>query len=162
MNLKFDNLKYYIGMGLYYDLWLDQQVHASMADCNNSIVADRIAITSNLGNHSYRLQSTLLHQHGFSYSTCASVLIFSNVWNDLRSSSLEYFQLPMDITALQIIDELKELAEMDTPSSPMGKNRFPMYTHGVSLARDIDGVENGSHALVPIKTNEKLRNLSGS
>jgi hypothetical protein len=94
----------------HFDMSLNNQVFEIVETYDNAVVADRLAILSNIGKHIYPSQSTLLDDHCFSYSTYLLVLLFSNGWSELRSSSSrKHFFLNMNATVCDIIGELTTL-----------------------------------------------------
>ena len=72
-------------------------IYEQMEQCENSVLADRLAILANICDLPYRLASTKLNHSQYSYSTCLLVLIFANVWPDREKRRMRYKELSNDL-----------------------------------------------------------------
>ncbi|CAN9387603.1 unnamed protein product [Alternaria alternata] len=71
-------------------------IYEQMEQCENAVLADRLAILANICDLAYRLASTKLDHPQYSYSTCLVVLIFANVWPDQEKRQMRYKELSSD------------------------------------------------------------------
>lgn len=79
-------------------------VFRCMEDCSNAVVSDRIAIFTNVCNFRWTLQSTLLQDSKFNYSTCILVLVLLNVRDrESEASRDSYLEKIMDHTIERIV-----------------------------------------------------------
>jgi hypothetical protein len=72
-------------------------IYEQMEQCENSVLADRLAILANICDLPFRLASTKLNHSQYGYSTCLVVLIFANVWPDREKRQMKYKELSNDL-----------------------------------------------------------------
>ncbi|CAN9414300.1 unnamed protein product [Alternaria alternata] len=102
-------------------------IYEQMEQCENSVLADRLAILANICDLAYRLASTKLDHPQYSYSTCLVVLIFSNVWPDWEKRQMRYKELSSDLMDAPVGILLSYLARrmsVDGPDSKLCTERY--------------------------------------
>lgn len=102
-------------------------IYEQMEQCENSVLADRLAILANIRDLAYRLASTKLNHPQYSYSTCLVVLIFSNVWPDWETRQMRYKELSsdfMDAPVGILLSYLAQQASVDGPDSKLYTERY--------------------------------------
>ena len=102
-------------------------IYEQMEQCENSVLADRLAILANICDLPYRLESTKLNHSQYGYSTCLLVLIFANIWPDREKRRMRYKELPNDLMDVPIGILLSYLAwqvSVDGPDSEICTERY--------------------------------------
>jgi hypothetical protein len=117
-----------------------KSIMKAIEERDNLIVSDRLAIHSNIRHHTWRLQTTLLQNARFSYSTCSLVLVLSNHLLLNEKSSRQHSRLPIDQTVMEVIRRMhgsEQLRLVHHPPSSQGENIivFPFWTE--ELLEDI-------------------------
>ncbi|CAN9427102.1 unnamed protein product [Alternaria alternata] len=104
-------------------------IYEQMEQCENAVLADRLAILANICDLAYRLASTKLDHPQYSYSTCLVVLIFANVWPDQEKRQMRYKELSSDFMDAPVGILLSYLARQISVDGADGKLCTERYAY---------------------------------
>ena len=102
-------------------------IYEQMEQCENCVLADRLAILANICDLTYRLASTKLNHSQYGYSTCLVVLIFANIWPDRQKRRMRYRELSnglMDAPVGILLSYLAWQISIDGPDSKICTERY--------------------------------------
>lgn len=103
------------------------EIYEQMEQCENSVLADRLAILANICDLPYRLASTKLNHSQCGYSTCLVVLIFANIWPNWEKRRTRYKEVADDLMDAPVGILLSYLAwqiSVDGPDSKICTDRY--------------------------------------
>lgn len=83
-----------------------------MEKCDNLVCSDRLTIFANVCRYRYKLNSTMLNDARYSYSTCILALVMANKFDDKgRAEVVDIWELDLDKSILQAVQWMDMVTE---------------------------------------------------